>query len=157
MRGRCCPQAAAWHPPSAFVRLLLRGACSRVVNTASAHGLLAHGYDRLPYVAGKHAMVAASEALAIYLGPNGIGVTCACPSRVTTNIVDQITTCGEVPTPKLLQHPIVELGIVGEFIADAITDGTFLVVTAPEVNDELRERATDPDAYLQRLIREQQP
>ena len=62
-----------------------------------------------------------------------------------------------MPTPKPLQHPIVEPGVVGELIADAITDGTFLVVTAPEVNDELRERATDPEAYLQRVIREQQP
>ena len=48
-----------------FLPLLLRQNRGHVVNTASVHGLLAHGYDRLPYVASKHAMVAASEALAI--------------------------------------------------------------------------------------------
>jgi NAD(P)-dependent dehydrogenase (short-subunit alcohol dehydrogenase family) len=140
-----------------FLPLLLGQKRGHVVNTASVHGLLAHGFDRLPYVASKHAMVAVSEALAIYLGPKGIGVTCACPSRVATNIVEQITTYGEAPPARPLGHPIVEPGAVGELIVDAITEGTFLVVTAPEVHDELQERAADPEAYVQRLIREPQP
>ena len=38
-----------------------------------------------------------------------------------------------------------------------MTAGTFLVVTAPEIHDELRERAADPEAYIQRMIAEQQP
>ena len=46
---------------------------------------------------------------------------------------------------------------VGELIADAVTAGTFLVVTAPEIHDELLERASDPEAYVQRMIKEQQP
>jgi hypothetical protein len=29
------------------------------------------------------------------------------------------------------------------------------VVTAPEIHDELRARATDPEAYVQRMIAEQ--
>ncbi|HUA04155.1 MAG TPA: SDR family NAD(P)-dependent oxidoreductase [Solirubrobacteraceae bacterium] len=140
-----------------FLPLLLGQRRGHVVNTASVHGLLATGFDRLPYVASKHAMVAVSEALAIYLGPRGIGVTCACPSRVTSNIAEQITTYGEVASPRPLGHPIAEPGAVGELIVDAVTAGTFLVVTAPEVRDELRERASDPEAYIQRLIREQQP
>jgi hypothetical protein len=45
--------------------------------------------------------------------------------------------------------------VVGELVADAVADGTFLVVTAPEIHDELRERASDPEAYVQRLIKEQ--
>ena len=89
--------------------------------------------------------------------PHLIGVTCVCPSRVATNIVEQITTYGQPPPPRPLQHPIVEPVAVGELIVDAITAGTFFVVTAPEVHDELRERASDPEAYVQRLIREQQP
>ena len=32
---------------------------------------------------------------------------------------------------------------------------SFLVVTAPEIHDELRERATDPEVYIQRMIKEQ--
>jgi NAD(P)-dependent dehydrogenase (short-subunit alcohol dehydrogenase family) len=140
-----------------FLPLLLGQKRGHVVNTASVHGLLAHGFDRLPYVASKHAMVGVSEALAIYLSPKGIGVTCVCPSRVATNIVEQITTYGEAPSPRALQHPIVEASAVGELIVDAITAGTFLVVTAPEVHDELQERASDPEAYVRRLIQEQRP
>jgi NAD(P)-dependent dehydrogenase (short-subunit alcohol dehydrogenase family) len=139
-----------------FLPLLLEQGKGHVVNTASASGLLAYGFDRLPYVASKHAVVGVSEALALYLGPKGIGVTCVCPSGVATNIVEQISVYGTASTPRAPQHPIVEPGVVGELIADAVTEGTFLVVTAPEIRTELLERATDPEAYLQRMIEEQQ-
>jgi NAD(P)-dependent dehydrogenase (short-subunit alcohol dehydrogenase family) len=138
-----------------FLPLLLEQGRGHVVNTASASGLLAYGFDRLPYVASKHAVVGISEALALYLGPKGIGLTCVCPSGVATNIVEQITVYGTASTPRAPQHPIVEAGVVGELIAEAVTAGQFLVVTAPEIHDELVERATDPEAYVQRLIREQ--
>jgi NAD(P)-dependent dehydrogenase (short-subunit alcohol dehydrogenase family) len=141
----------------AFLPLLLAQGKGHVVNTASASGLLAYGFDRLPYVASKHAVVGISEALALYLGPKGIGVTCVCPSGVRTNIVEQISFYGSSSTPRAPEHPIVEPNVVGELIADAVTAGTFLVVTAPEIREELVERATDPEAYLQRMIEQQQP
>jgi NAD(P)-dependent dehydrogenase (short-subunit alcohol dehydrogenase family) len=138
-----------------FLPLLLAQGRGHVVNTASASGLLAYGFDRLPYVASKHAVVGVSEALAIYLGPKGIGVTCVCPSGVMTNILEQITVYGEANTPRAPQHPIVEPDVVGELIADAVTEGRFLVVTAPEIHAELREKADDRDAYVRRMIEEQ--
>ncbi len=82
-----------------FLPLLLKQGSGHVVNTASASGLLAYGYDRLPYVASKHAVVGLTEALAICLGPRGIGVTCLCPSGVMTNILEQITTYGDQAAP----------------------------------------------------------
>jgi len=138
-----------------FLPLFLAQGRGHVVNTASASGLLAYGFDRLPYVASKHAVVGVSEALALYLGPKGIGVTCVCPSGVATNIVEQINFYGETGSPRAPQHPIVEAEVVGELVADAITDGRFLVVTVPEIHDELLERARDPEAYVQRMIQEQ--
>jgi NAD(P)-dependent dehydrogenase (short-subunit alcohol dehydrogenase family) len=135
--------------------LLLAQGRGHVVNTASASGLLAYGFDRLPYVASKHAVVGITEALARYLGPHGIGVTCVCPSGVITNIVEQITVFGEAATPRSPQHALVDAAAVGELVADAVSAGTFLVVTAPEIHDELRERAADIEAYVQRMIREQ--
>ena len=140
-----------------FLPLLLAQGRGHVVNTASASGLLAYGFDRLPYVASKHAVVGITEALALYLGPKGIGVTCVCPSGVITNIVEQITVFGEATSPRAPQHPLVDADSVGELIANAVTAGTFLVVTAPEIHDELLERASDTDAYVQRMIKEQQP
>lgn len=138
-----------------FLPHLMGQGRGHVVNTSSASGLLAYGFDRLPYVASKHAVVGVSEALALYLGPKGIGVTCVCPSGVITNIVEQITIYGEATSPRAPQHPLVEPDAVGELVAEAVTAGTFLVVTAPEIHDELRERAADPEAYMKRMIGEQ--
>jgi len=138
-----------------FLPGLIAQGRGHVVNTASASGLLAYGFDRLPYVASKHAVVGLSEALAFYLAPKGIGVTCVCPSGVITNIVEQITVYGEASTPRAPQHALVEAEAVGELVADAIAAGTFLVVTASEIHDELVARAADPEAYMQRMIEAQ--
>jgi NAD(P)-dependent dehydrogenase (short-subunit alcohol dehydrogenase family) len=142
-----------------FLPELLAQRRGHVVNTASASGLLAYGYDRLPYVASKHAIVGISEALAIYLGPAGIGVTCLCPSGVMTNILEQITVYGEpaTTTPRAPAHAVVEAEVLGELTADAIEAGRFLVLTVPEVVDELRERTRDIEGYLQARIAEQTP
>jgi len=138
-----------------FLPHLIAQGHGHVVNTSSASGLLAYGFDRLPYVASKHAVVGLSEALALYLAPKGIGLTCVCPSGVITNILEQITVYGEPTSPRAPQHPLVEPDVVGELVADAVAGGKFLVVTAPEIHDELRERAADPEMYMQRMIEEQ--
>jgi NAD(P)-dependent dehydrogenase (short-subunit alcohol dehydrogenase family) len=140
-----------------FLPLLIAQGSGHIVNTSSASGLLAYGFDRLPYVATKHAVVGVSEALALYLAPKGVGVTCLCPSGVATNILEQITVYGEATSPRAPQHPIVFPDVVGELVAEAIAAGTFLVVTAPEIHDELRQRAADPEAYIQKMIAEQTP
>jgi NAD(P)-dependent dehydrogenase (short-subunit alcohol dehydrogenase family) len=139
-----------------FLPLLIEQGSGHVVNTASASGLLAYGFDRLPYVASKHAVVGISEALALYLTPQGIGVTCLCPSGVITNIVEQISFYGQTSaSPRAPEHPLVEPGEVGEAVVRAVTGGEFLVLTVPEIVDELVSRATDIESYLQNLIREQ--
>ena len=114
-------------------------------------GLLAHGYDRLPYVTTKHAVVGMSESLALYLRPQGIGVTCLCPSGVITNIVEQITSFGAATTPRSPDYPITDAASVGELVADAVETGRFLVLTAPGVNDEMVERVRDIESYIDTL------
>ena len=88
-----------------FLPHLIAQGRGHVVNTASASGLLAYGFDRLPYVASKHAVVGVSEALALYLAPQGVGVTCLCPSGVITNILEQITVYGEATSPRAPSAP----------------------------------------------------
>jgi NAD(P)-dependent dehydrogenase (short-subunit alcohol dehydrogenase family) len=140
-----------------FLPGLIAQGRGHVVNTASASGLLTYGFDRLPYVASKHAIVGLSEALATYLGPKGIGVTCLCPSGVITNILEQITVYGEASsTPRAPAHPLSTAEEVGELAADAVEQGRFLVVTANEVYDELQERAKDIEAYVQAQIAAQE-
>ncbi len=131
-----------------FLPHLLSQGSGHIVNTASASGLLAHGFDRLPYVATKHALVGLTESLALYLRPRGIGVTCLCPSGVITNIGEQITAYGVTGRPRSPDHPIVEASVVGDLVVDAIDTGRFLVLTASEVHDELVERASDMEAYI---------
>ncbi|MBL7489445.1 SDR family NAD(P)-dependent oxidoreductase [Frankia sp. AgB1.9] len=141
-----------------FLPLLLEQGSGHVVNTSSASGLLAYGFDRLPYVASKHAVVGISEALAIYLGPRGIGVTCLCPSGVATNIAEQITNYGPASiTPRAPQHEIVTAEQVAALTADAVEQGRFLVLTVPDIQAELTQRAVDIESYLQARITEQAP
>jgi NAD(P)-dependent dehydrogenase (short-subunit alcohol dehydrogenase family) len=138
-----------------FLPLLIEQGRGHVINTGSASGLLAYGFDRLPYVASKHAVVGITEALALYLAPKGIGVTCLCPSGVLTNILDDLTVHGETSvSPRAPQHSLSDPIDVGESVAEAVTAGRFLVTTAPEISGELVERATDLDAYLQARIAE---
>jgi len=139
-----------------FLPGLIAQGRGHVINTASASGLLSYGFDRLPYVASKHAIVGVSEALATYLGPKGVGVTCLCPSGVITNILEGITVYGDAPsTPRAPAHPLVSAEEVGRLTAEAVEAGRFLVVTAPEVHDSLLERARDIEAYIQASIEEQ--
>ena len=111
-----------------FLPGLIAQGSGHLVNTASMSGLLAHGYDRLPYVTTKHAVVGMSESLALYLAPKGIGVTCLCPSGVVTNIVEQISFFGPAATPRSPDYPIVEADVVGVLLADAVESGRFLVL-----------------------------
>ena len=131
-----------------FLPLLLEQGSGHVVNTASTAGLLPYGFDRLPYTATKHAVVGLSEALALYLRPQGIGVSCLCPAGVATNIIEQMTFYGEPHPPRGPSFAILDADAVGELVADGVTVDRFLILTAPEVPDELREHGADLDAYL---------
>jgi NAD(P)-dependent dehydrogenase (short-subunit alcohol dehydrogenase family) len=138
-----------------FLPLLITQGRGHVVNTASVSGLLAHGWDRLPYVTSKHAVVGMSESLALYLRPKGVGVTCLCPAGVNTNIVEQITFYGEPSTPRSPDFGVIDADVVGELVADAVERGTFLVLTAPAVHEAMLERVRDVDAYVARSDEEE--
>jgi len=131
-----------------FLPLLMGQGSGHVVNTASTAGLLPYGFDRLPYTATKHAVVGLSEALALYLRPQGVGVSCLCPAGVATNIVEQITYFGEPHPPRGPSFRILEAEEVGELVAEGVAADRFLILTAPEAADELREHGADLDAYL---------
>ena len=137
-----------------FLPLLLEQGSGHIVNTASTAGLLPYGFDRLPYTATKHAVVGLSESLWLYLRPRGIGVSCLCPSGVATNILEQVTFYGEPKLPRGPSFPVVDPDAVGELVADGVSVGRFLILTAPEAADELRELGADVDAYLARFIAE---
>lgn len=66
-------------------RIVARGLGGHIVNTASGAGLVATG--GVLYCTAKFAVVGMSEALALELEPQGIGVTVLCPGPVATDIV----------------------------------------------------------------------
>ena len=65
-------------------------------------------------------MVGLSEALALYLRPKGIGVSCLCPGPVATNIVEQITFHDDVPINSPLDLEVIDAEKVGDIVVDAV-------------------------------------
>jgi NAD(P)-dependent dehydrogenase (short-subunit alcohol dehydrogenase family) len=138
-----------------FLPLLLEQGSGHIVNTASAAGLFAYDYERLPYSVSKAGVVALSEALALYLHPRHIGVTCLCPGPVSTNLRQQVTFSG---APLRMRPPVkgmtpTDPAAVGDLVVDAIRNNRFLVLTNPELHEVLVRRASDPEGFLAGEIR----
>jgi NAD(P)-dependent dehydrogenase (short-subunit alcohol dehydrogenase family) len=131
-----------------FLPVLLDRGEGHVVNTASTNGLYSYSSDRLPYTATKGAIVMLSEALALYLKPRGVGVTCLCPGPVATNIAEQVAFHGDVSSVRGPTLPILDPAAVGEMVVDAVRADRFLQLTHPEVHELLVHRAEDPEAFL---------
>ena len=131
-----------------FLPLLLEQGEGHVVNTASTAGLFAYSYERLPYTATKSAVVGVSESLALYLRPQGIGVSVLCPGPVSTNIAGDIRFHDEVPINAPAGLQLMEAEPVGDLVVDAVRANRFLVLTHPEIHDLLVRRATDPEQFV---------
>jgi NAD(P)-dependent dehydrogenase (short-subunit alcohol dehydrogenase family) len=137
---------------SVFLPGLLAQGGGHIVNTASTAGLYAYSYERLPYSATKGAVIALSEALALYTRPQGVGVTVLCPGPVTTNIGQQIQIFGEPRKIHAPDLPTLDPAVVGDQVVDAIRRDIFLLPTHPEVHGLLVERAEDPEGFLARQV-----
>ena len=139
---------------AAFLPLLIAQREGHIVNTASFAGLYSYAFDRLPYAASKAAVIQLSEGLALYLKPQGIGVTCLCPGPVQTGIMrgakhfsSGLDMRGPGP-----QFGLLEPEAVGAMVVEAIRNDVFMLPTHPQVRELLIARASDWDAFLQRQI-----
>jgi NAD(P)-dependent dehydrogenase (short-subunit alcohol dehydrogenase family) len=135
-----------------FLDDLVQQGSGHIVNTASTAGLYAYGYERLPYSASKGAVVALTEALALYARPRGVGVTCLCPGPVSTNIAEQVEVYGDIGSLRGPPLPLMDPSVVGDQVVDAIVSGTFLLCTHPDVYEILQRRANDPEGFLDEQI-----
>jgi NAD(P)-dependent dehydrogenase (short-subunit alcohol dehydrogenase family) len=137
-----------------FVPEMVARGSGHIVNTASFAGLFPYAYDRLPYAAGKGAIVTMSEGLALYCKPRGVGVTLLCPGPVKTNIGASLKSWTEgLP----LRGPGAQFAMldpldVGEQVAEAIVADRFFLPTDELVKPVLQEREADRDAFLARQI-----
>jgi NAD(P)-dependent dehydrogenase (short-subunit alcohol dehydrogenase family) len=142
---------------NAFLPALLRQGSGHVVTTGSTSGLFPYAYDRLPYAATKGAVVAMTEALALYLRPRGIGVSCLCPAGVLTNIAEQIRQYGPAAPLQTPQIPTVSAPEVAARLVDGILADELLILSHPAAGDMLRQHALDRQGFLERQIRLQRP
>lgn len=106
------------HGIRSFVpRMIQQGAEAHIVNTASIVGLVATP-NAAPYAAGKHAVVAVSESLAMELADRKlpIGVSVLCPAAVATPMMGGV---GMKPED------------VADQVVEAILESRFYVLTHP--------------------------
>jgi len=137
----------------AFLPHLLERGSGYVVNTASVAGLYAYSWDHPTYITAKFGVVGFTEAIALYLRPQGIGVSVLCPSLVDTNMGDTARFGGVDDISRwLLTIPLeapLNADVVGPMVADAIRDERYLILTDPEpIRERIARRATDMDAFV---------
>jgi NAD(P)-dependent dehydrogenase (short-subunit alcohol dehydrogenase family) len=126
------------------------------VNIASFAALYPYAYDRMPYAAGKAAIVSLTEGLALYLRPKGVGVTLFCPGPVATNIGAGVKRWGAplgVRGPGA-QYPMVTADEAGEMIVATVRADRFLGVTHENVREAMVARASDWEAFITRQAAE---
>jgi 3-hydroxybutyrate dehydrogenase len=80
--------SSSFHTIRATVPGMKRRKWGRIINIASAHGLVASG-QKAAYVAAKHGIVGLSKVVAIETANNGITCNAICPGWVLTPLVAQ--------------------------------------------------------------------
>ena len=78
--------SAVFHAMKAVIPAMKAKGWGRIINVASAHGLVASG-QKVAYVAAKHGVVGATKVAAIELANQGITVNAICPGWVLTPLV----------------------------------------------------------------------
>jgi 3-hydroxybutyrate dehydrogenase len=80
--------SAALHTSKAALPLMIKKKWGRIINIASAHGLVASG-EKAAYVAAKHGLVGLTKVTAIETANQGITCNAICPGWVLTSLVQQ--------------------------------------------------------------------
>jgi len=115
----------------------------RIINIASAHGLVASPH-KVAYVAAKHGVVGATKVAAIELANDGITVNAICPGWVLTPLVERQLTdrakenCTDVETEKkkMLQEtqPMLKFSTpeeIGALVVFLCSDGAATITGTP--------------------------
>jgi 3-hydroxybutyrate dehydrogenase len=80
--------SSSFHTISAAVPGMKRRKWGRIINIASAHGLVASG-QKVAYVAAKHGIVGLTKVVAIETANSGITCNAICPGWVLTQLVEK--------------------------------------------------------------------
>ena len=98
--------SAAFYASQAVLPHMLKQGWGRIINIASAHGLVASPY-KSAYIAAKHGIIGLTKTLALEVAENGITVNAICPGYVRTPLVegqidDQMAVHG-IPRESVIQ------------------------------------------------------
>ena len=123
---------SAFHTTAAAIPLMKKAGWGRIVNIASAHGLVASPF-KSAYVAAKHGVVGFTKSVALELAETGVTCNAICPGYVRTPLVEgQVADQAKVhnmsdadvirnvilavqPTKRVVET--CEIGSVAEFLA----------------------------------------
>ena len=136
--------------------ILLEQGDGWLVNTSSIAGLYAHGYDNIPYIGTKFAVMGITEGLYLYLRPKGIGVSVLCPGLVATNISENIRMVG-IDDPRWTNFPAhmqrqISAEEVGETVVTSIQEEKFLILTHDEDKEWVMNHGRDLDGFLETTL-----
>lgn len=79
--------SSAFHATKHTVRIMKNAGAGRIINIASAHGLVASPF-KSAYVAAKHGIIGFTKSIALELAEHNITVNAICPGYVLTPLVE---------------------------------------------------------------------
>ena len=110
---------AAFHTTKAVLPHMKANKWGRIVNIASAHGLVASPF-KSAYVAAKHGLVGLTKVTALETGSHGITCNAICPGYVRTPLVEkQIADTAKargMPKSKVIEEVMLSEHAIKEFV-----------------------------------------
>ena len=95
--------SAVFHAMKVAIPSMKAKGWGRIINIASAHGLVA-SINKVAYVAAKHAVVGATKVAALELANDGVTVNAICPGWVLTPLVQQQLEARAQASSRYVRH-----------------------------------------------------
>ncbi len=98
--------SAAFHASKAALPAMKQNGFGRIINIASAHGLVASPF-KSAYVAAKHGIIGLTKVTALEVAEHGITCNAICPGYVWTPLVEQQVT-DQATAHGITEHEVTE-------------------------------------------------